>query len=49
MYRQRLPLIGQALARSPGFVSLDLLPHTGHRVQFEAADALNVALARAVS
>jgi len=49
LYRHRLALIGQVLARAPEFVSLDLLPQAGHWVQFEAADAFNAALARALS
>jgi 2-hydroxy-6-oxonona-2,4-dienedioate hydrolase len=49
LYRHRLPLIEQVLSRAPGFRSLELLPEAGHWVQFEAADAFNVALARALS
>jgi len=49
LYRHRLPLIEQVLARSPGFVSLDLLPQAGHWVQFEEAEAFNAALAKALS
>lgn len=45
LYRHRLPLIVQVLATAPGFRSLDLLPGAGHWVQFEAAEAFNVALA----
>jgi 2-hydroxy-6-oxonona-2,4-dienedioate hydrolase len=47
--RHRQALIGQVLARAPGFVSLDLLPQAGHWVQFEAAQAFNAALARLLS
>ena len=49
LYRHRLALIGQVLARAPDFVSLELLSQAGHWVQFEAADAFNAALARALS
>ena len=49
LYRHRLPLIRQVLSSAPGFRSLELLPDAGHWVQFEAADAFNAALARALS
>jgi len=49
LYRHRLPLIAQVLARAPGFRSLELLPQAGHWVQFETADHFNAALARAVA
>ena len=49
LYAHRLPLVEQALSRAPGFVSLELLPQAGHWVQFEAAEAFNAALARALS
>ena len=49
LYRHRLPLIRQVLSSAPGFQSLELLPDAGHWVQFEAADAFNAALARALS
>jgi 2-hydroxy-6-oxonona-2,4-dienedioate hydrolase len=49
LYRHRLPLIEQVLSRAPGFRSLELLPGAGHWVQFEAADAFNAALARALT
>ena len=45
LYRHRLPLIGQVLSTAPGFQSLELLPQAGHWVQFEAAEAINAALA----
>jgi pimeloyl-ACP methyl ester carboxylesterase len=48
LYRHRLPLIRQVLALAPGLQSLELLPDAGHWVQFEAADAFNAALARAL-
>jgi pimeloyl-ACP methyl ester carboxylesterase len=48
LYRHRLPLIHQVLSSAPGFRSLELLPDAGHWVQFEAADAFNAALARAL-
>ena len=47
--RHRQALIGQVLARAPGFASLDLLPQAGHWVQFEVAQAFNAALARVLS
>jgi pimeloyl-ACP methyl ester carboxylesterase len=49
LYRHRLALIGKVLARAPDFVSLELLSQAGHWVQFEAADAFNAALSRALS
>jgi pimeloyl-ACP methyl ester carboxylesterase len=49
LYRHRLVLIDEVLARAPDFVSLDLLPQAGHWVQFEAAGAFNAALASALS
>jgi len=49
LYRHRLPLIRGVLARAPGFASLALVPRAGHWVQFEAADAFNAALIRALS
>jgi 2-hydroxy-6-oxonona-2,4-dienedioate hydrolase len=49
LYRHRLPLIGQVLSLAPGLQSLELLPDAGHWVQFEAADAFNTALGRALS
>jgi pimeloyl-ACP methyl ester carboxylesterase len=48
LYRHRLPLIGQVLSTAPDFRSLELLPEAGHWVQFEAAEAFNAALARAL-
>jgi pimeloyl-ACP methyl ester carboxylesterase len=48
LYRLRLPLIRQVLPSAPGFRSLELLPEAGHWVQFEAAEAFNAALARAL-
>jgi 2-hydroxy-6-oxonona-2,4-dienedioate hydrolase len=48
LYRHRLPLIRQVLSSAPGFRSLELLPDAGHWVQFEAAEAFNAALARAL-
>ena len=49
LYRHRLPLIAQVLARAPRFQSLDIVPQAGHWVQFEAAEAFNAALALALS
>jgi 2-hydroxy-6-oxonona-2,4-dienedioate hydrolase len=49
LYRHRLPLIEQVLARAPGLRSLELLPQAGHWVQFEAADHFNAALARTLT
>ena len=49
LFRHRLPMIGQALARAPRFESLALLPQAGHWAQFEAADDFNAALAEALS
>jgi pimeloyl-ACP methyl ester carboxylesterase len=48
LYRHRLPMIGQVLALAPRLQSLELLPDAGHWVQFEASDAFNAALARAL-
>jgi len=48
LYRHRLPLIHRVLSSAPGFRSLELLPDAGHWVQFEAANAFNAALARAL-
>jgi 2-hydroxy-6-oxonona-2,4-dienedioate hydrolase len=48
LYRHRLPLIRQVLPSAPRFRSLELLPEAGHWVQFEAAEAFNAALARAL-
>lgn len=48
LYAQRLPLIELALSRAPGFASLELLPQAGHWVPFEAAEAFDAALARAL-
>jgi pimeloyl-ACP methyl ester carboxylesterase len=48
LYHHRLPLIRQVLSSAPGFRSLELLPEAGHWVQFEAAEAFNAALARAL-
>jgi pimeloyl-ACP methyl ester carboxylesterase len=48
LYRHRLPLIQQVLSTAPDFRSLELLPEAGHWVQFEAAEAFNAALARAL-
>jgi pimeloyl-ACP methyl ester carboxylesterase len=47
-YDHRLPLIGQVMSRVPGFLPLDLLPQAGHWAQFEAADAFNDVLAKAL-
>lgn len=49
LYRHRLPLIHRVLSSAPGFRSLELLPDAGHWVQFEAAEAFNAALERALS
>jgi 2-hydroxy-6-oxonona-2,4-dienedioate hydrolase len=48
LYRHRLPLIQQVLSTASDFRSLELLPEAGHWVQFEAAEAFNAALARAL-
>jgi pimeloyl-ACP methyl ester carboxylesterase len=48
LYLHRLPLIRQVLSGATGFRSLELLHDAGHWVQFEAADAFNAALARAL-
>jgi pimeloyl-ACP methyl ester carboxylesterase len=48
LYRHRLPLVQQVLSTAPGFGGLQLLPEAGHWVQFEAADAFDAALARAL-
>ncbi len=48
LYRHRLPLIQRVLSTAPDFRSLELLPAAGHWVQFEAAEAFNAALARAL-
>lgn len=49
LYRHRLALIGHVLSRAPQFRSLELLPGAGHWVAFEAAEAFNAALARALA
>ncbi len=48
LYRHRLPLVRQVLSSAPAFRSLELLPEAGHWVQFEAVEAFNAALARAL-
>jgi pimeloyl-ACP methyl ester carboxylesterase len=49
LYRHRLPLVQRVLSLAPRFQSLTLLPDAGHWVQFEAADAFNAALERALA
>ncbi len=49
LYRHRLPLIRQVLSSGAGLPSLELLPDAGHWVQFEAAEAFDAALQRALS
>lgn len=45
----RTEVIAPALAQAPDFRSLTLVPGAGHWVQFEAAEAFNSALLRALS
>ena len=45
LYRNRMEVVGQALAQSPGFRSLRLLPGAGHWAPYEDAPAFNAALA----
>lgn len=49
LYLHRLPLIAQVMSRAPGFASLELVPRAGHWVAFEAADAFNAALLKALA
>ena len=49
LYRDRIDIVGPALAQAPLFQSLALIPEAGHWVQYEDAPAFNAALADALS
>jgi pimeloyl-ACP methyl ester carboxylesterase len=48
LYRGRPDVVEHALRQAPAFESLEFIPHAGHWVQYEAAAAVNAALARAL-